>query len=154
MASLGMPANSESMVSSTTRRAPTCSTAWLSRTNKPFKIVLAGLVHLLPLDVHVVGGEQFPRFQVGQIKAQRRDVDAEIGDALVEGHEHAGFAVIDGAPDEKSGRQQRLAASGPPHTSVGLPAGRPPPVNSSSPSMPLGAFFKCSITDLPCKFAR
>ena len=31
-----------------------------------------------------------------------------------------------------------LPQPGPPHTRVGLPAGRPPPVNSSRPAIPLG----------------
>ena len=78
---------------------------------QPFEIVFAGLVHLLPIQVHIVGGQQFAGLQVGQIEAQRRYVDAEIGDAFVERHEHPGFAMIDGAPDKKGGRQQRLAAS-------------------------------------------
>jgi hypothetical protein len=36
-----------------------------------------------------------------------------------------------------------LPQPGPPQTMVGRPAGRPPPVISSKPAIPVGAFFSC-----------
>jgi hypothetical protein len=73
---------------------------------------------------------------------QRRHVIGQLLDRFFKRHEYPRLIVLGGAAHEKFHRQQGLAAARAPQTSVGRPAGNPPPVISSSPRMPVGDFRK------------
>ena len=52
------------------------------------------------------------RFELGQVKVQRRNVGNEIVAGLLERHEHARLAKLGDAADQELHRQQRLAGTG------------------------------------------
>ena len=60
IASLGSPANSASIVSSTTRLAPTAVDHRAEPDEQPLQVVLAGLLDLAALDVHVIDRQLLP----------------------------------------------------------------------------------------------
>ena len=103
---------SVSMVSITTRLAPTASMAAPSRRNRPSRsqspvssISRAG-------DVDVVDHELAVGLELREVEAQRRHVGDEVVGRLLEGHEHAGLAELGDPADEELHGEQRLAAAG------------------------------------------
>jgi len=70
-------------------------------------------------------------FEVGQIKPSE-ETCSQIADPFVEGNKHAGFVVVERAPDQKGRRQQVLPQPGAADQRR-PPGGRPPPVSSSRP---------------------
>src|ERR1700730_4992839 len=65
-----------------------------------------------------------------------------------------------GSPNSVAPRTRNSMANmvfpqpGPPHTMVGRPAGRPPPLISSKPAIPLGAFFSCGKARVAAALVR
>ena len=125
---------------------------------QPFEIVFAGLLDLAAVDLDVVDRRLLARATSwSRSNPSERDV-LRPGPRRVSSnaHEHAGLAEVRGAA--RPGTHARAASCrspAPPQTSVGRPRGKPPPVISSSPRMPVGAFrerlrpadggFACSL---------
>ena len=104
------------------------------------EVVLAGLLDLAAVDVDVVDDQLLLRDQRRQVEAERGHVLGELVGVLLEAHQHAGFVVDAAAPLTRKLMPSRvLPEPGPPQTSVGRPAGKPPWVISSRPGMPVGA---------------
>ena len=73
----------------------------------------------------------------------RATATGEIAGALLEGEEHTRLAKLPGAVHEEAESYERLARAGSAaYERRGRPAGRPPPVISSKPLIPLGVFFR------------
>ncbi len=77
-----------------------------------FEVVLARLLDLVALDVHVVDGDLLLLAQLVQVDAQRAQVLRQLLGVLLEHHEDARFAVVDGAMHQELGGQHRLAGAG------------------------------------------
>ena len=75
-----------------------------------FKVVVAAFLDLGALDPDIVDDELAVGDQRIDVDAERGNVDREIGGALLEAHQHAGFAG-QSAVDEEGHREQRLAAT-------------------------------------------
>ena len=141
MASFCRPLNRDSIVSSTTRLAPTELTACSRRTNRPSRSYSPVSSISLAVDVDVVDDETSlaRSAPAGRSRARRRRPPARRR-----------------SPRRSSTRRARRTAArrctrnvmpssvlpepGPPLTSVGRPAGSPPLVISSRPGMPVGLF--------------
>ena len=107
------------------------------------EIVIAGFLDLAALDAHVVDDELLVGDQARHVVAERGDVGGEIIGRLLEAHEDAGLAV-ERAPLTRNVMPNRvLPQPAAPQMSVGRPAGRPPSVISSRPSMPVAALSSC-----------
>ena len=100
------------MVSSTTRFALIAIDGIAEPDEESFQVVLASLLDLAALDVHVIDGEFAVLLQLLEIVAKRGDVLGEVFLGLLEGHEYAGFAVVEDAVDEELHPENRLARSG------------------------------------------
>ena len=109
---LGRPANSDSMVSRTTRLAPTVSIACCQPDEQALEVVLAGLLDLAALDTHVVDRELLLCLELLQVEAERGDVGGELFPRLLERHEDARLAVLGGPAHEELHGEQRLATAG------------------------------------------
>ena len=114
-----------------------------SRMNRPFEVVLAGLLDLAALDMDVVERRSFsaPRASPGRSRAS---ATLAVSSAAFSSN----IMNTPGSPNCVAPRTRNSMASivlphpAAPQTSVGRPAGSPPPVISSRPSMPVGAFEK------------
>ena len=106
MASFFSPANSDSMVSRTTRLAPTTAYRKPEPDEQPFEVVLARFLDLAALDADVVDRELFRLDQRGQVEAERRDVAGHLLGVLLERDEHAGFVELERAIHQECERQQ------------------------------------------------
>ena len=122
------PANSASMVSSTTRLAPDRVDGVAQADEQPFEVVLAGLLDLAALDVDVVDGELLLRAPAAsRSKPSERDVAGRAPRSV-----SSKAMNTPGSPNSVAPRTRNSMASSvlpqpaPPQTSVGRPAGRPP----------------------------
>ena len=64
------------------------------------------------IEHHEVDCQKLAGNQIVQVEAQRGDVLREVGDRLLESHEHARFAVEQRTVDQELEAQQSLAATG------------------------------------------
>lgn len=103
--------NRVSIVSITTRWAPTSSMAAPRRRNSPSRS-LTGLLDLGGVDADVVEHQHPVCLQLREIKAQRGDIGGKIVSRFLKGHEHPGLTELGDPPDEELDREQRLAATG------------------------------------------
>ena len=109
---------------------------------QPLQVVLAGLLDLAPLDAHVVDARASCRRPAGRGRSRASATFLASSSAVSsKRHEDARLVVLAsprgrGTPCASSVLPQPAL----PQTSVGRPRGRPPPVISSSPSMPVGHF--------------
>ena len=131
--------NSTSMVSSTTRFAPPARSCRRGsqtavRGQIPPSRRLGGL-H--PEREH---HEQAVPLELVEVEAERAHVEGDLVRRLLEGHQHAGLAVLAGAGDQELQPQQRLARSRAARHQRQPAQGSPPPVIWSSPRIPVGAF--------------
>src|SRR5262249_7627032 len=85
------------------------------------EVVLAVLLHLRPLDLDVVDDELLVADQPVEAETERADVLGQLLPALLEGHEHARLAALDGAAHEELDGQQGLAAAWAPADQRGTP---------------------------------
>src|SRR6185295_18591193 len=76
------------------------------------QVVLAGLLDLAALHPHVVDGQLLPRLQRREVEAQGRHVGGQLLGRLLERHEDAVLAVLEGAADQELHGEERLAAAG------------------------------------------
>ena len=106
--------NSVSMVSSTTRLAPTASIAAPIRMNRPVEVPGPGLLQVAGGDLHVVHHQQLVVLQLLEVEAQGGHVLHQLVDRLLEGDEDAGLVELRDAAHQELHRQQGLAAAGRP----------------------------------------
>ena len=79
---------------------------------KPFEIVVAGLLDLAALDADVIEHDLFLLDQPRQIEAERGHVLRELVGALLEAHVHARLVETGRAMDEEAEGEEGLAAAG------------------------------------------
>ena len=86
------------------------------------EVVLAGFRNLAARDVHVVQEQLLVRHQPVQVETERRGVLGQVRDRFLERHEHAGFVVLGGAPNQELQSEQRLSGTGAAADQRGTPA--------------------------------
>ena len=137
---LGNPAKRDSTVSSTTRFAPTVRAAWSSRTKSPSR---------LNSPVSWISARSTRTWSMAiRFRATSRSTSnpSEATLAASSASLSSKDMKTPGSPCSTAPRIRNSIAKsvfphpGPPHTSVGRPRGRPPPVISSRPRTPEGAF--------------
>src|SRR5436190_7111986 len=74
------------------------------------EVVRARLLYLARLHAHVFDPQLLALGELARIETERREVEREIVDALLERHEDAGFLVALRAVDEELHRENRLPA--------------------------------------------
>jgi hypothetical protein len=116
----------------TTRFAPT------EAHEERLEIPLAGLLHLLADDAHVVDDEEAVGVELGQVEAQGRHIGGQVGRRLLEGDEHPRLAVIGDAPDQELHGQQGLAGPGRSADQGGSAPGQTAPGHRGSDREPVG----------------
>jgi hypothetical protein len=129
--------------------APTESMA-CQADKEALQIVLAGLLDHAALDIGEIHGQQLLFLQVRQVETQGDQVLGQLLRGFLKGHEDAGLTVIDSPPHHKLHAQQGLAAAGTAAHQGGAPQGRPPPVISSRPWMPVGHLANCPPDGSSC----
>ena len=107
------------------------------------QIVLAGLFDLAALDIDEIQGEQLLFFQVRQVEAQGGDVLGQFLRVSSKDMKTPGSRNSVAPRTRNSMASRVLPQPAPPQTRVGRPLGRPPPVISSSPWMPVGHLANC-----------
>ena len=118
--------NSTSIVSRTTRRAPTDCTAEARRMNRPSRSKSPVVDDLGRIDPDRVDDQAPGGLESGQVEAERGDVRRQVGGRLLERQQDAGLVELLGAAHQELEPEQRLArtrASG----DQGRPAVRQPP---------------------------
>ena len=113
MASLASAANSTSMVSSTTRLAPTASTAAAEPDEQALEVEVAGLDDLGGVDVDGVDDEPAVGSSRSRSKPSEATLAARSGASLLEGQQHAGLAEL--AERRGPGTRGRTASCPSPH---------------------------------------
>ena len=140
IASLLKLENSDSMVSSTTRFAPTDWMAKSRRRNSPSRSY-SPLSSISLRSISTVSMAISPR--------STRSLRSKPSEATFFARSSDGSSKLmntPGSPKRVAPLTRNCMANsvlphpGPPHTRVGRPAGRPPPVISSKPRIPVGAF--------------
>jgi hypothetical protein len=102
-----------------------------------FQIVIAGFLDFLTLDPYEVDDELLLFDKLINVEAQRSDILRQLLGVFLERHDTPGSPAK--APRTRNSMASNvLPAPALPHTRVGRPRGRPPPVISSRPRMPLG----------------
>ena len=76
------------------------------------EVVLPGFRNLDSRDEHVVEEQLLLGHQRRQVEPERCGVDGQVGNRFLERHEHAGFAVLRGASNQKLEAEHRLAGTG------------------------------------------
>src|ERR1700674_4340554 len=76
------------------------------------EIILPGFRNLAPRDVHVVQEQFLIGHQAIQVETQRSGVLGQVRDRFLERHEHAGFVVLCGAPNQELQSEQCLSGTG------------------------------------------
>ena len=112
MDSLPSAVNSTSMVSSTTRLAPTDSTAMASLMNRPSRSNTPVVTKRCGIDPECIDDEQSPPLQLGQIESHRRHIRRQFGRRFLEREQNPGLAEIPRAADQEFQSEQRLAGPG------------------------------------------
>ena len=109
MASLSRAANSTSMVSSTTRLAPTDWTAAASRMNRPSRskspvvMISVGSMWTASIDEAAVG------FEGGEVEPEGGGVVGQVGGQLLERQQHAGLVELRGPAHQELDPEEGLA---------------------------------------------
>ena len=106
------PEKSDSMVSSSTRLAPTVFDRVLEPNEQAFEVIFAGLLDLGALDVHVIDEELLLGDEAREIESERGHVRRDFLRGLLEEDGHPGLVVLGGSPDQELDPEQRLAGSG------------------------------------------
>ena len=139
-ASLVKPPNSDSMVSSTMRFAPTESIAKPRRTKSPSRSYSP---------VSAISARSTRTWSIASFLSSTRASRSKPSERTFcasSSPVSSKLMKAPGSPNCVAPRTRNSIASsvlpqpGPPHTSVGRPFGSPPPVISSRPSIPVGAF--------------
>ena len=77
-----------------------------------FEVVLTCLFDLASLDMNMIEINEFFRYQVVKVKAERADILLQLFLVFLEHHEYAGFAKFESAANDKFGTEHRLSCPG------------------------------------------
>src|ERR1035437_9820492 len=105
------------------------------------EVILAGFRNLASRDGHVVQEQLLLRHQPVQVETQRSDIRGQVRDRLLERHEHAGFVVLCGAPNQELQSEQCLSGTGASTDQSGTPGWQPSPRDFVQ-TLDSGAYFR------------
>ena len=109
IASLGSALNSSSIVSSTTRLAPTDSTACASRMNSPSRSKAPVSTISAGIETEGVDGEEAVALELVEVEPEGGNVGGQVALGLLEGDQDAGLAEVTGTADQELDPEQGLA---------------------------------------------
>jgi hypothetical protein len=145
-ASLSRAPNSTSMVSSTTRRAPTACTAADSRMNRPSRSNSPVVTNSVASTRHASTTRCPPASSPARSKPSEATSSANSSADSSNASNTPGSSKSCAPRTRNSSPNNVLPAPGPPVTRLARPRGNPPPVISSNPRMPVGAFPSPELT--------
>src|SRR5436189_3705556 len=77
-----------------------------------FEVVFTGLLDLASLDMNMIEINEFFRYQVVKVKAERADILLQFFLVFLEHHENAGLAKFQSSANDKFGAEHRLSRTG------------------------------------------